>query len=87
MDFGTFLLMLGLAYGFGILWYTLLMGKLPASIWRTAAYPFIGIFAAEAVLAPVFTFDPEFGGFHLVTVLIGSIVGVVIDWIISTFRK
>ena len=27
-----------------------------------AAYPFVGIFAAEAVLAPLLGFDPKFGG-------------------------
>src|SRR3981081_2841035 len=39
MDVGTFLLMLGLSYALGLLWYDLLPGKLPQQVWRVAAYP------------------------------------------------
>ena len=36
MDVGTFLLMLGLSYALGLLWYDLLPGKLPSrsGAWR-----------------------------------------------------
>jgi pimeloyl-ACP methyl ester carboxylesterase len=50
MDVGTLLLMLGLSYALGLLWYDLLLGKLPQQVWRVAAYPFLGIFVAEALL-------------------------------------
>jgi hypothetical protein len=86
MDVGTILLMLGISYGLGLLWYDLLPGKLPEQIWRVAAYPFLGIFAAEALLRPVLPFDPTFGNLHLLTVLIGSLVAVVIDWGIRQAR-
>jgi hypothetical protein len=39
MDVGTFLLMVGLSYGLGLLWYDLLPGKLPEQVWRVAGYP------------------------------------------------
>jgi hypothetical protein len=86
MDIGTLLLMLGVSYGLGLLWYDLLPGKLPERVWRVAAYPFLGIFVAEAVLAPQLSFDPKFGGLSLITVLIGSVVGVIVDWIITQAR-
>jgi len=86
MDIGTFLLMLALAYGLGVLWYDLLPARLPARVWRVAAYPFVGIFIAEALIPRVLPVDPTFGGIHLVTALIGSIVAVIVDWIITEAR-
>jgi len=82
MDVGTFLLMLGLSYALGLLWYDLL----PEQVWRVAAYPFLGIFVAEALLPSVLPFDPRFGNLHLLTVLIGSLVAVVVDWVIRQAR-
>jgi hypothetical protein len=86
MEVGTLLLMVGLAYGLGVLWYSLLPGSMPDRAWRVAAYPFLGIYVAEALLAPAMTFDPAFGGFHLLTVIIGSVVAVAVDWAISRAR-
>jgi predicted MFS family arabinose efflux permease len=87
MDIGSLLLMLGLAYGFGVLWYDLLPGRLSDRVWRVAAYPFLGIWVAQALLTPHFANDPEFGGIHLVSAIIGSIVAVIVDWIITTARQ
>ncbi|MCL4465628.1 MAG: hypothetical protein M1401_13065 [Chloroflexi bacterium] len=86
MDIGTLLLLVGLSYGLGVLWYGLLPGTVPNRVWRAAAYPFVGIWAAEALIAPLMAFDPKFGGLHLITVLIGSIVAVIIDWVITQVR-
>jgi len=86
MDVGTFLLMLGLSYPLGLLWYDLLPGKLPEAVWRVAAYPFLGVFVAEALLPSVLPFDPMFGNLHLLSVLIGSLVAVVVDWVIRQAR-
>jgi hypothetical protein len=49
---------------------------------RAAGYPLVGILAAEVVLASVFQFDPRFGDAHLLTMLIGSAVAVVVDWLV-----
>ena len=87
MDLGSLLLMLGLAYGFGVLWYDLLPGELPDRVWRVAAYPFLGMWVAQALLTPYFPNDPVFGGVHLVAAIIGSIVAVIVDWIITTARR
>ena len=87
MDLGSLLLMLGLAYGFGVLWYDLLPGALPDRLWRVAAYPFLGMWVAQALLTPYFPNDPVFGGVHLVAAIIGSIVAVIVDWIITTARR
>ena len=87
MDLGTILLMLGLAYGLGVLWYELLPGNVPGKVWRVAAYPFLGIYVAEALLPSLLTFDPKFGGIHLITALIGSLVAVVVDWVITALRR
>ena len=87
MDIGSLLLMLGLAYGFGVLWYDLLPGQLPDRVWRVAAYPFLGIWVAQTLLTPHFQNDPVFGGIHLVAAIIGSIVAVIVDWIITSARQ
>ena len=87
MDIGSLLLMLGLAYGLGVLWYDLLPGELPDRVWRVAAYPFLGIWVAQALLTPHFANDPGFGGVHLVAAIIGSIVAVIVDWIITAGRQ
>jgi hypothetical protein len=41
---------------------------------------------AEALLPLVPPFDPKFGNLHLLTVLIGSLVAVVVDWVIRQAR-
>ncbi len=86
MDIGTFLLMLVLSYALGVLWYDLLPGKLPERVWRVAAYPFLGIFVAETLLPRVLTFDPTFGGIHLITAFVGSLIAVIVDWVITQAR-
>jgi hypothetical protein len=87
MDVGTFLLMLGLSYAFRLFWYDLLPGRLPEQIWRVAAYPLLGIFLAEALLPRLLTFDPAFGGIHVIASIVGSLVGVLADWLITTARR
>lgn len=87
MDIGSVLLMLGLAYGLGVLWYDLLPGQLADRVWRVAAYPFLGIWVAQALISPRFAADPEFGGIHLVAVIVGSLVAVIVDWIITAARR
>ncbi|MCS6802604.1 MAG: hypothetical protein RMM58_06865 [Chloroflexota bacterium] len=87
MDLGTLLLMLGLSYALGVLWYDLLPGQLPERVWRVAAFPFIGIYVAHSLLQPAFNVDPSFGGLHLITTVIGSLVGVIIDVVITRARR
>jgi len=86
MDVGTFLLMLGLAYALGLFWYDLLPGRLPEQLWRVAAYPFLGIYVAETVLPSLIAVDPTFGGIHLITAVVGSLVAVVVDWVVTQAR-
>ena len=86
MDVGTFLLIVGLSYPLGLLWYDLLPGKLPEQVWRVAAYPFLGIFVGEAVLSTALTFDPKVGGIHLISAIIGSIVAVIVDLLVTQAR-
>jgi hypothetical protein len=85
-QFTTLLLMLGLAYGFGVLWYDLLPGRLPEKVWRVAAYPFLGIFIFETFLPRLIPNDPAFLGIHLVTSVVGSLVAVIVDWVITLAR-
>jgi hypothetical protein len=87
MDIGTFLLTLGLAYGMGVLWYDLLPGQLPDRVWRVAAYPLLGIWVAQALLSPHFANDPIYGGVHLAAACVGSLVAVIVDWIITAARR
>jgi hypothetical protein len=86
MDMATLFLMLGLAYGLGLLWYDLLPARVPERVWRVAAYPFIGIYVAETLLPQALPFDPTFGGLHLIAAFVGSFLGVIVDWIITEAR-
>lgn len=83
MELGTFLLMLVLSYSLGLLWYDLLPGRVPQKAWRVAAYPFLGIWVAQQL--PLF--GPSFGGLHLVHAVVGSLVAVLIDWVMSQARR
>jgi hypothetical protein len=86
MDLGTLLLMVGVSYATGVLWYDLLPGRLPERVWRVAAYPFLGIFVAHTLLPAVLPFDPAFGGLRLITTAVGSLVAVIVDWAITQAR-
>ncbi|HLH74093.1 MAG TPA: hypothetical protein VKX96_12475 [Chloroflexota bacterium] len=82
MEFVTWLFMLAFAYGLGLFWYDLLPGKLPEMPWRVAAYPF-----ALMVLAETFVpIGPTFQGFHPGDAVVASLIGVIIDWLITYFR-
>lgn len=89
MDLGlaTLLLMVGFAYGFGVLWYDLLPGELAMHPWRVAAYPFIAIVIAEGllVLAPNLG-GPRVGEMHVFPAVIATLIGVIIDWVLITVR-
>lgn len=86
MDIGTFLVMLAVSYCLGVLWYDLLPGKLASAVWRVAAYPFLGIFVANMWL-PHFAADPKFGGLGLISTFVGSLIAVIVDWIITSARQ
>ena len=45
----------------------------------------LGMFAAHAILTNM-SWDPRFGGVHLVAALIGSLAGVIVDWLITQAR-
>jgi hypothetical protein len=86
MEFGTFLLLAAFAYGIGVFWYDLLPAQLPERPWRVAAYPLVGIVLAEA-LTPMGWLGPAFGGLHVTPLLMGSLIGVLIDWLVTSLRR
>jgi hypothetical protein len=85
MEFGTFLLLVSFSYGIGVFWYDLLPAKLAEKPWRVAAYPFLGIVLAHALM-PAEYHGPAFGTLHVVPMLVGSLIGVVIDGLVTTYR-
>jgi hypothetical protein len=85
MELGTFFLLLAFSYGIGVFWYDLLPGKLAERPWRVAAYPFVGIVLAEAVARPDWI-GPAFSGLHVVPLFVGSLFGVVVDWLVTSYR-
>ncbi len=85
MELGTFLLLLAFAYGIGVFWYDLLPGRLPERTWRVAAYPFIGIMLMEAMAQPEWM-GPAFAGLHVVPLFFGRLIGVIVDWIVTSLR-
>jgi len=74
--------MVAFAYALGVFWYDLLPGKLATIPWRVAAYPLALMILAEAYVP----LGPTFLGFHPGTAVIASLIGVIIDWIITYFR-
>lgn len=85
MEFATFLLLIGFSYAIGIFWYDLLPAKLAGKPWRVAAYPFMGIVLAEA-LFPAGYLGHAFGALHVMPLVFGSLIGVLVDWMVMTFR-
>ncbi len=85
MEFGTFLLLIAFAYGIGVFWYDLLPARLAERPWRVAAYPFVGIVLFEALVRPDWI-GPAFGGLHVVPLLVGSLFGVIVDWLVTSLR-
>jgi hypothetical protein len=82
MDLGTVLLMAAVAYALGLFWYGLILGRTNGGILRTAAYPFLAIVFAEAYLQ----LGPQVGHVHLVSALIASLAGVLVDWAVGAIR-
>jgi hypothetical protein len=70
------------AYGLGLFWYGLVLGRTHESIWRTAAYPFLAIVFAEAYIQ----LGPQVGHIHLLTALLASLVAVLVDWAVGMIR-
>jgi hypothetical protein len=85
MDFGTLLLLFGFSYGIGVFWYDLLPAKLAEKPWRVAAYPFMGIVLAHALM-PAEYHGPAYGSLHVVPALFGSLVAVVVDCLVTSYR-
>jgi hypothetical protein len=83
MDIGTFLLMLAFAYGIGVFWYDLLPGRLPDMAWRVAAYPFAAIVIAQALVQ----IGPVIGGLYILPAIVGALIGVIVDWIVTSARR
>lgn len=82
MTIETWLFMVAFAYGIGVFWYELLPGHLPGALWRVAAYPFAAIVLSEAFIH----FGPLVLGFHIGSAAIAALVGVIIDWLVTSFR-
>ena len=82
MDLATIVLMGAVAYGLGLFWYGLILGRTQDTIWRTAAYPFLAIVFAEAYVQ----IGPAFGHLHLVSALLASLAGVLVDWAVGAIR-
>jgi hypothetical protein len=83
MDVGMVLSTPALAYTLGVLWYDVVPGMLPGQVCRVAAYPFLGIYVAAALLPPILPFDPVFGGIHVLTAAIGSLAAVIVAWAVT----
>ena len=85
MEFGTLFLLIGLSYGLGVFWYDLLPAKLAEKPWRVAAYPLLGIVIGHAMF-PAEYMGFAFGGLHVMPLVFGSMLGVVVDWMVTTYR-
>lgn len=86
MSTETFLVLLALSYGFGVLWYEVIPAKVAPSPWRLAAFPFIGIWVVETFFSYYSGYGPSFAGIHLFAAAGGSLVAVVVDCVIIDLR-
>ncbi len=86
MDVGTVLYMIAFAYGLGIFWYSVLPTHVPDRPWRVASYPFASMALGEALTAFWKLGGPTFGNIHVLSALVATLVGVVIDWAITEVR-
>src|SRR5262245_27853821 len=87
MELGTVLLLVAYAYSVGVFAYDLLPGRLPQQAWRTAAYPFAAIVLGEGLMALLPEITPKVGGIHPFTALIAAVIGVLLDWLITSYRR
>jgi hypothetical protein len=82
MEVATWLFMVAFAYAVGVFWYDLLPGRVTGKTWRVAAYPFAVMVLAEAFVP----LGPKFLGFHPGSAVIAALIGVIIDWLVTTLR-
>src|SRR5437588_13024927 len=82
MDFGTVVLMGAVAYGLGLFWYGLILGRSHDTIWLTAAFSFIAIVFGETYAQ----LGLQLGHLHPLTALIAALVGVLVDWDVGWIR-
>jgi hypothetical protein len=87
MEIGTVLLLVAFSYAVGVFAYDLFPGRLPHQAWRIAAYPFATIVLSEALLTMMPDLTPRFGGIHPFAALVAAIIGVLIDWLITSLRR
>ena len=85
MELGTVLLLFGFSYGIGVFWYDLLPAKLAEKPLRVMAYPLVGMVMAHALM-PADMQGPAFGSLHAMPMLLGSLLGVVVDCLVTAFR-
>ncbi len=86
MDVGLVLYMVGLAYGLGVFWYSVLPAHLPEQAWRVAALPFAAIALGEALTVLWKLGGPTVGGLHVLSAVVAALVAVVLDWVTQEFR-
>ena len=83
LDIQTLLLMVTFAYGMGVFLYDLLPGLVSLKPWRVAAYPFAAIVIANVL----FPLGPTLGEMYVIPAIAASLVGVLVDWLVTWLRK
>ena len=83
ISIGAILFLGAFALGLGVFWYELLPAHMPDRWWRIMVYPLIAIVFGEALIP----YGAAFAGFHPVTAIFASLVGVLVDWAITEARR
>ena len=73
-DLGFVVILIALSYAMGVVGYSL-MGIEHTSWMRTAAFPLVGVIVGETLVA----MGPTLLGFHVYTVLVATLTGVLVD--------
>lgn len=85
-NFSIVVLAFAVAYATGILWYNLLDRK-HDSWMRIAAFPLLGLVAAEGIWGVYGLGGPEFMGLHVVAMALGTGIGALSDVVLQAIAR
>ncbi len=85
-NFSIVVLALAVAYATGVLWYNILDRKYESWM-RMAAFPLIGLVAAEGIWGAYGLGGPEFMGLHVVAMAFGTGIGALGDVVVQAIAR
>ncbi len=85
-NFSVVVLAFAMAYATGVLWYNILDRRYDSWM-RMAAFPLLGLVAAEGIWGVYSLAGPEFMGLHVVAVAFGTGIGALSDVVLQAITR